>query len=219
MADRAAKDQLFDGLATVAKALGSGRRAELIDVLSQGERSVDELSGEIDQSVANTSHHLQVLARSGLVTNRRDGTRIWYRLTSERVAELWSAIRDVAARHVSGFDDLADAYLGPRDDLATITREELASLMRTDGVVVLDVRPRAEYESGHIAGAVLVDPARLYEQIREVSRDSEVVAYCRGTYCAYAGEAVRALQADGVVARRLEEGFPEWRRAGLPVDP
>ena len=218
MADRAAKEALFDRLAEVAKALGNGRRAELVDVLSQGERSVEVLAGEIGQTTANTSHHLQVLARSGLVATRRDGNHVYYRLTSERVAELWSALRDVASRHVSGIADHVDAYLGPRDEIATISREELAGHLEAGDVLVLDIRPLAEYEAGHIPTAVAIDPLRLYEQLRKVPRDAQVVAYCRGPFCAYAGEAVRALVSDGVTARRLEEGFPEWRRAGLPVE-
>jgi len=220
MPDRQAKDALFDRLASVAKALGSGRRAELVDVLAQGERSVDELAQQIDQSVANTSHHLQVLARAGLVVGRRDGTRVHYRLTSDRVSDLWAAIRDVAARHVAGFGELADAYLGPRDGIATITREELRGRLEGGGgeVVVLDVRPPAEFAAGHIPGARPVDPARLYEMVGDVPRDAEVVAYCRGEYCAYACEAVRALAAEGISASRLEEGFPEWRLAGFPVE-
>jgi DNA-binding transcriptional ArsR family regulator/rhodanese-related sulfurtransferase len=218
MADRAPKEALFDRLAEVAKALGNGRRAELIDVLAQGERSVEVLAGEIGQSTANTSHHLKVLARAGLVTTRREGNHIYYRLTSERVAELWSALRDVASRHVAGISEYVDAYLGPRDNIATMTRDELVSNLDTGGVVVLDVRPLAEYEAGHIPSAVPIDPLRLYDQLRQVPRDATVVAYCRGPFCAYACEAVRALETDGITALRLEEGFPEWRRAGLPVE-
>ena len=218
MTDRAAKEDLFDRLADVAKALGNGRRAELIDVLAQGERSVEVLASEIDQTTANTSHHLQVLAHAGLVTTRRDGTRIYYRLTSERVAEFWSALRDVASRHVAGIADYIDAYLGPRDSIATITREEVAAELESGKLVMLDVRPIAEYEAGHIPNAVPIDPMRLYDQIRKVPRDAKVVAYCRGSFCVYAYEAVRALGVEGIQAKRLEEGFPEWRRAGLPVE-
>jgi len=218
MASRAAKEALFDQFADVAKALGNGRRAELIDVLAQGERSVEVLAGEINQTTANTSHHLRVLARSGLVATRRDGNHIYYRLTSVRVAEFWSALRDVAVRHVAGISDYVDAYLGPRDGIDTVSREELAADLESGSLVVLDVRPRAEYEAGHIPNAVSIDPMRLYDQIRKVPRGAKVVAYCRGSFCAYACEAVRALEAEGVAARRLEEGFPEWRRAGLPVE-
>lgn len=218
MADRAAKQALFDRLADVAKALGNGRRAELIDVLGQGERSVEVLAGEIGQTTANTSHHLQVLARAGLVATRRDGNHIYYRLASERVAELWSALRDVASRHVAGISDYVDAYLGPRDSISTVTREELAADLESESLVVLDVRPLAEYRAGHIPNAVPIDPMHLYDQLRKVPRDARVVAYCRGPFCAYACEAVRALHSEGVPAQRLEDGFPEWRRAGLPVE-
>ncbi len=216
MGDRAAKEALYNRLTDVAKTLGHGHRAELVDVLAQGERSVDVLANEIGQSKANTSHHLQVLARAGLVTTRRDGNRVYYRLSSERVAELWSALRDVAAHHVAGISSLVDAYLGPRDSIATITRDELASSLDTGNVVVLDVRPLSEYEAGHIPNAVPIDPARLHEQLRKVPHHADVVAYCRGSYCAYAFEAIRTLESQGIQARRLEEGFPEWRRAGLP---
>ena len=217
MAERTVKNELFDALAVVGKALGSGRRAELVDVLAQGERSVDDLATEIDQSVANTSQHLQALSRAGLVAGRRAGNRVIYRLASERVGELWAAVRDVASRHVAGFGDLADAYLGPRDDIATLSREQVAALVEAGAVTILDVRPRAEFEAGHIPNAVPIDPERLYDELRKIPRGTEVVAYCRGPYCAYACEAVRALKANGVHASKMEEGFPEWRRAGLPV--
>ncbi len=152
MGDRAAKDALFDVFAEVAKALGNGRRAELIDVLVQGERHVDELAAEIGQSVANTSFHLRVLATSGLVATRRDGTRIYYRVASERVVELWVALRDVASAHHRQLDELAAAYLGDRSRLDEIGRGELAQRIADGDVVVVDVRPAAEYASGHIAG-------------------------------------------------------------------
>src|SRR5437016_6258494 len=153
MSDRAAKDALFDAFAEVAKGLGSGRRAEIVDVLAQGERSVDEIAGEIEQSVANASHHLQALARAGLVSSRRDGTRVFYKLSSDRVGELWAALRDVAVEHVAGIDRLADAYLGDRGEVEPISRRELVSRLRRRDVVVIDVRPRREDESGHIPGA------------------------------------------------------------------
>src|ERR671937_1093969 len=148
-----AKAALFDSLASVAQALGSGRRAEIIEVLAQGERSVDELAGEISQSVANTSQHLQVLARAGLVRSRREGTRVYYRLASERVGELWAAVRDVAVRHAAEVSVLADEYLGERDEVEQLSAEELEQRLARDEVVVLDVRPEHEYRAGHIAGA------------------------------------------------------------------
>lgn len=217
MADRVAKDALFEGFAEVAKALGSGRRSEIIDVLAQGERSVEAIAGELDQSVANTSHHLRALARAGLVTTRRDGTRIFYSLASERVADLWAAMRDVAAAHVAGFDRLAAAYLGERDGIEVIDRAELAARLRDGTVIVLDVRPPDEYAAGHIAGARSVPIAELRKHIRALPDDAEIVAYCRGPYCVYADDAIRALGRQGYRARRLIDGYPEWKRAGLPI--
>ena len=217
MADRNAKDALFDAFAEMAKALASGRRAEIVDVLAQGERSVEELASEISQSVANTSHHLRALARAGLVTTRRDGNRIFYALASERVAELWSALRDAAADHVAGLDRLAAAYLGRRDGVEVVDRGELAARLRRGEVIVLDVRPGSEYEAGHIRGARSVPVTELRRHLRVLPKDAEVVAYCRGPYCVYADEAVRLLHKRGFQARRLEDGFPEWKRAGLPV--
>ena len=218
MGDRVAKDALFDGLAGVAKALGSGRRAELVDVLAQGERSVEELAGELDQSVANTSHHLQVLLRHGIVGSRRDGNRIYYALASFRVEGLWAAVRDVAGAHVAELDELASAYLGDRSTLDVVTRDQLTRRLRDGDVVVLDVRPEAEYRAGHLTDAVSLPAAELTRRLREVPKDRDVVAYCRGPYCVYADDAVRALRRRGYRAARLEDGYPEWVAAGLPVE-
>src|SRR3954470_9909646 len=215
--DRAAKDALFEGFAEVAKALASGRRAEIVDVLAQGERPVEEIAEEIGQSVANTSHHLRAMARAGLLTTRRDGTRIFYRLASERVAELWSALRDVAVDHVAGIERLAGAYLGDRDGVEVVDRDELAKRLKRGEVLVLDVRPEAEFGAGHIAGARSVPIGELRRQLRALPKDTEVVAYCRGPYCVYADDAVRELNRKGFRARRLIDGFPEWKRSGLPV--
>ena len=217
MGDRQAKDALFDGFADVAKAMASGRRAEIVDVLAQGERCVEDVAEELGQSVANTSHHLRSLARAGLVRTRREGTRIFYGLSSDRVVDLWTAVRDVAAEHVAGIDRLAKAYLGDRDGLEAITREELTARMRGGDLVVFDVRPEAEFRAGHIAGARSVPIAELRRSLRALPKHAEIVAYCRGPYCVYADEAVRELRRLGRDARRLEDGFPEWRRAGLPV--
>jgi rhodanese-related sulfurtransferase len=217
MGDRAAKDALFEGFAGVAKALASGRRAEIVDVLAQGERAVDEIADEIGQTVANTSHHLRAMARAGLLTTRRDGTRIFYGLASERVAALWRALRDVAAEHVAGIDRLTTAYLGDRDGLEAISRDELAARLRRGDLIVLDVRPEPEYRAGHIAGARSVPVSELRRNLRALPKDVAVVAYCRGPYCVYADDAVRALNRRGYRAQRLEDGFPEWKEAGLPV--
>ncbi len=217
MSRRAAKTALYDRLATVAKAVASGRRAELVDVLAQGERSVEDLAGEIDQSVANTSQHLQVLARAGLVSSRREGNRILYRLADADVEELWAAMRAVARSHVDGVDRLAAAYLGARDALEELTRDELARRLDDDSVVVWDVRPTVEFAAGHVPGAVSVPPGEVRRRLGEAPADAEVVAYCRGPFCVYADDAVRALRRKGYRARRLEDGFPEWKRAGLSV--
>ena len=217
MGDRAAKDALFDGFAAIGKAIANGRRAELLDVLAQGERHVDDLAMEIGQSVANTSFHLRTLAGAGLVTTRRDGTRVYYRLASDVVAGLWASVRDAAAAHHAELDRLAAAYLGDRSGLEVIARDELLRRLDDGDVIVLDVRPAAEYDAGHITGAQSVPIDRLAEELRNLPADTEVVAYCRGPFCVFADDAVRLLHRRGRPARRLADGFPEWRAAGLPV--
>jgi rhodanese-related sulfurtransferase len=188
-----------------------------VDVLAQGERSVDEVADELGQSVANTSHHLRALARAGLVRTRRDGTRIFYALAGDKVVGLWSAMRDVAAEHVAGIERLAAAYLGDREGLEAISRDELSARLRRGDLIVLDVRPEPEFRAGHIAGARSVPVTELRRQLRSLPKDAEVVAYCRGPYCVYADDAVRELRRRGYRAQRLEDGFPEWKQAGLPV--
>ena len=217
MADRAAKSALYDALAESAKALANGRRVELIDVLAQGERSVEELAEQIDQSMANTSQHLQRLLRSGLVQSRREGTRIYYSLSSSVVGDLWRAMRRAAEDHAEGLDKLAADYLGDRRKLRTITRDDLRTRLRDGDVVVLDVRPAAEYAAGHIRGAMSIPINSLRSRLDEIPSGADVVAYCRGPYCVYADEAVRILSSKGIAAARLEDGFPEWDASGLPV--
>ena len=218
MSNQVAKSALFDAFASVAAALGSGRRAEIVDVLAQGERSVEEVSAEIGQSFANTSHHLRLLARAGLLRSRRDGNRVVYRLASDRVAELWGAVRDVAAQHVAEVAVLAHDYLGERAEVEQLSAAELQERLGRGEVVVMDVRPEAEYRAGHIAGSLSAPLEQLPSITSGLSRRREVVAYCRGPYCVYADDAVRLLRAQGLRARRLDVGFPEWRRAGLPVE-
>jgi rhodanese-related sulfurtransferase/DNA-binding transcriptional ArsR family regulator len=218
MASGGAKAALFDALASVAQALGSGRRAEIVDVLAQGERSVEELAGEISQTVANTSQHLQVLARAGLVRSRREGTRVYYRLAGDRVGELWAAVRDVSERHVAEVSVLADEYLGERGGVQQLSAAELEQRLARGDVVVLDVRPEPEYRAGHIAGARSAPLTELDGLVQTLPRRREIVAYCRGPYCVYADDAVRLLRERGLKARRLDVGYPEWRRAGLPVE-
>ena len=213
-----AKAALFDAFASVAAALASGRRAEIVDLLAQGERSVEEIARETGQSVAATSHHLRLLAKSGLAHSRRDGRRIYYRLASVRVAELWAAVRDVASRHVAEVAVLAEEYLGDRNHIEQLTAPELVNRLEAGRVVLLDVRPEPEFLAGHIAGARSAPLAILDEVASRLPRRREIVAYCRGPYCVYADAAVRLLRARGLGARRLDIGFPEWQRAGLPIE-
>ena len=208
MASSSAKAALFDALASVAAALGSGRRAEIVDVLAQGERSVDEIAGEISQSVANTSQHLQVLARAGLVRTRREGTRVFYRLASDRVADLWAAVRDVASEHVAEVSLLADEYLGDRDGIEQLSAAELQARLERDEVVVLDVRPEAEFRSGHVAGGDL--GADLDARVARV----EAAATARGR-CLLPGPVLRLRRRCGAAASRSRlEGAPA--RCRLP---
>jgi rhodanese-related sulfurtransferase len=218
MGDRAAKTALFDEFARAAKALANGRRLELVDVLANGERTVEALAGEVGLSLANTSQHLQVLRQAGLVASRREGTSIHYRLAGPEVFELWRALRTLARARLAEVERLAVAYLGARDELEPVTREELARRLQDgDPLVVLDVRPAAEYAAGHLPGAVSVPVGELRRRLAELPGDREVVAYCRGPYCAFAHEAVAVLREAGLSARRLEDGLPEWEAAGLAV--
>ena len=218
MGDRAAKTALFDEFARAAKALASGRRIELLDVLANGERTVEALAGEVGLSVANTSQHLQILRQAGLITGRRHGTSVHYRLAAREVFELWRALRTLAASRLAEVERLAAAYLGARDQLEAVTREELARRLQDgDPLVVLDVRPVAEHVAGHLPGAVSIPVDELRRRLAELPADREIVAYCRGPYCAFAHEAVAVLGEAGLQARRLEDGFPEWQAAGLAI--
>ena len=218
MGDRAAKQALFDQFARVGKALASGRRIELLDVLANGERTVEELARRVGLSVPNTSQHLRVLRQAGLVAARRDGNSIYHRLAAPEVFELWRALRTVAAGQLAEVERLAAAYLGDRDELEPVTREELARRLDDgDDLVVLDVRPAPEHFAGHLPGAVSIPVGELRRRLAELPRDREVVAYCRGPYCAFAHEAVTLLRREGFSARRLEDGLPEWQAAGLAV--
>ncbi|WP_458111775.1 metalloregulator ArsR/SmtB family transcription factor [Arthrobacter sp. R1-13] len=213
-----AKKELFDGFASVAKVMSSGRRAEIVDILAQGERPVDEISREIRQSIANTSQHLQLLLRAGLVKSRREGTRIYYSLSGAAVIRLWAAVRDVAVEHLAELDELATSYLGDRSSLTTMTRSELRERIGNGDLMLIDVRPEAEFRAGHIAGALSMTIKELETRLDQLPNDRLIVAYCRGPYCVYADNAVRILTRHGMKAARLEEGFPEWKEAGLPVE-
>jgi rhodanese-related sulfurtransferase/DNA-binding transcriptional ArsR family regulator len=215
---RAAKAALFDEFARVGQALSSGRRVEILDVLANGERSVDSLAHELGLTLANASQHLQLLREAGLVRSRREGTFVYYELSGGAVFELWRGLRNVATIHRAEVSRLADAYLGARDTLEPVTRQELRRRLRAgEGLTVLDVRPKEEFAAGHVPEAISIPITELRRRLQELHPDREVVAYCRGPYCAFADTAIRLLRQKGFRARRLQDGLPEWRAAGLPV--
>ena len=219
MADRASKEALFDEFARVAKALSSGRRAEIIDLLANGERSVESIATEIESSVANASQHLQILRRAGLVSSRRQGTSIIYRLASRGVVTLWRGLQDLAKDRVAEVDRLARAYTGELNGIELLTKEELVKrLRRKDDLLVLDVRPAEEYAAGHVPGAVSIPVAELKRRLKELPKNKEIVAYCRGSFCAFAPEAARYLAKKGYRTRVLDAGLPDWEAGGLPVE-
>ena len=216
-ADRAAKTALNEQFARVAQALASPRRIELLDLLAQGERSVEALAAAADMTLALASSHLQVLSAARLVERRRDGARVRYRLSGDDVYRLLAALRDVARARVAEVEQLVVTYLTARDHLEPVSRDELAAKVAAGEAIVLDARPREEYLAGHVAGARSIPLEELEAHLSELPGDQEVIAYCRGPYCVYAPSAVELLRRHGYRARRLVEGFPEWRLAGLPV--
>jgi rhodanese-related sulfurtransferase/predicted transcriptional regulator len=211
MRTRQSKEALFEAIAGMGKAFASPRRLELIDLLAQGPRSVDQLARASGQSTANASQHLQALHASGVVTRERDGTRVYYSLAGPDLLRLWLELRDASATRLAEVERAAREYLGA--EVEAISREELVKRLRGNDVVVVDVRPAEEFDAGHIRGAVSIPLDELDERLAELPADSEIVAYCRGTLCAYAHEAVRRLRAEGRPARRLEGGWPEWQLA------
>jgi rhodanese-related sulfurtransferase/DNA-binding transcriptional ArsR family regulator len=211
------KQALFEQLAIVARALGSAARLELLDFLAQGERSVEDLAAASGLSVANTSKHLQQLKAAGLVQARRDGKRILYWMADDRVLDAVAALRGIAEAHSRAVKDLLGSYLRRRDDLEPVAAEELVERMRDGLATVIDVRPPEEFAQGHIPGALNIPLDHLERRLGEIPNDREAVAYCRGPWCVLSFETVARLRSAGVNARRLKDGLPEWRRAGLPV--
>jgi rhodanese-related sulfurtransferase len=211
MASARSKDALFEAIAVMGKAFASPRRLELIDLLAQGSRSVDQLARASGQSTANASQHLQALHAAGVVTRERDGTRVNYSLAGHDVLQLWLELRDASASRVAEVERAARNYLG--DEVEAISRDELLKRLRRNDVVLVDVRPADEFDAGHIQGAVSIPLDQLDERLAELPTDSEIVAYCRGAFCAYAHEAVRRLRTEGRSAQRLEGGWPEWQLA------
>jgi rhodanese-related sulfurtransferase/predicted transcriptional regulator len=211
MASSEAKQALFDAIALMGKAFASPRRLELLDLLAQAPRSVEALADQSGQSVANASQHLQALHAAGLVTRTREGTRVRYALAGEEALRLWLALRDVSAARLAEVERAAHDYLG--EDVETIGREDLRDRLARGDVVLVDVRPQEEFAAGHIEGARSIPLAELERRLAELPDDREVVAYCRGPFCAYSHEAVRQLNDAGRAARRLVDGWPEWRLA------
>ncbi len=213
-----AKRILYAHFAVVAKSLANAHRLELLELLAQGERPVEELAALADLSVANASQHLQQLRRTGLVANRKDGKYVVYCLADPEVVALASALRRVAERNHAETARVIDQYFRQRDSLEPISREELLRRKRAGAVAVIDVRPPAEFAAGHVSGAINLPLKELKRRLAELPRNQEIVAYCRGPYCVMAFEAVERLRQRGYKARRLQDGFPEWKLAGLPVE-
>jgi rhodanese-related sulfurtransferase/DNA-binding HxlR family transcriptional regulator len=211
MGSRAEKDALYEAIALMGKAFASPVRLELLDLLAQAPRTVDELARAGGQSTANTSQHLQALHAAGMVTRTREGTSVRYSLAGEEALRLWLALRDASISQLAEVERAARDYLG--DEVDAIDRDELVARLRAGDVVLVDVRPSDEYDAGHIKGARSIPIDELEDRLAELPADREVVAYCRGPFCAYAHQAVRRLQASGRPARRLQEGWPEWRLA------
>lgn len=214
MASGEAKETLFEAIALMGKAFSSPRRLELLDLLAQAPRSVEEIANASGQSVANASQHLQALHAAGMVTRAREGTRVRYALAGEETLRLWLALRDASAARLAEVQRAAHDYLG--EDVETVGREELLERLASGEAILVDVRPEEEFAAGHIEGARSIPIEELEQRLEELPADREVVAYCRGPFCAYAHEAVRRLQESGREARRLEDGWPEWRLAGEP---
>lgn len=216
------KQDLFAQFARVGKALSNGNRLELLEFLAQGERSVEQLSQVAGLTVANTSQHLQQLRHAGMVTCRKEGLKVYYSISGDDVIMLLDALRAVAERHVTDVQHLVNTYLTVKDDLEPIPREELIERVRDGLVTVLDVRPPEEYAAGHVPGAVNIPLQELEDHLEELdnpeNENREIVAYCRGPHCVLAFDAVARLREKGMNARRLEDGYPEWKTAGLPIE-
>ena len=212
------KKNLFEHFAQIAKAMGNGNRLEMLEFLAQCEYSVEDLAKVTGLSVANTSHHLQQLRHAGLVTSRREGQRIFYGLNGEDVIELLVNLRNVAERHLLEVNQLVNTYLDSKDSMEPIPRDELMQRAKEGLVTVLDVRPPVEYAAGHLPGAVSVPVAELKKYLTQLDPEQEIVAYCRGPYCVLAFDAVKLLRSKGFRIRRLQDGYPEWKSAGLPVE-
>jgi ArsR family transcriptional regulator len=216
--EQSPKHQLHEQFAQVAKALSHAHRLELLELLAQGERNVEALANVAGLTVANTSRHLQQLRRAGLIASRKEGLYVFYRLAGDDVIDLLRSLRRTGQRHISDVNDVVIGYFNDRDSLEAVSRKELLKRSKEGLVTVLDVRPSEEYEVGHIAGALNVPLNEIEQHLASLPKGQEIIAYCRGEYCVLAFEAVAMLRKKGFTARRLEEGYPEWRAAGLPIE-
>jgi rhodanese-related sulfurtransferase len=212
------KDELYEQFARIGKALSNPHRLELVELLAQGERTVEDLAAEANLPIANASQHLQVLRAAQLVDVRRDGLYAFYRLSNERVFRVWQELRDLGELQLAEVNRLVQSFLQDRNPLQSIDATELVERMEAGGVLVLDVRPESEYRSGHIPEARSIPIAELEARLSELPPDQEIIAYCRGPYCVFADEAVTLLQKNGYSARRLVEGLPDWQALNLPVE-
>lgn len=212
------KTKLYEQLAGVAKALSHSVRLELMEHLGQGERSVEVLAELVSHSMANTSHHLLLLRRAGLADARKDGVRVFYRLSGDDVVDLLGALRISAERHSAEVENILSGFFRDSDDMEPVSREELLRRAKDGMVTVLDVRPTDEYAAGHLPDAVNIQPSELGKRLQEIPKDHQIIAYCRGAYCVLSFEVVAELRKKGFNVRRLEEGYPEWKAAGLPVN-
>lgn len=217
LSGRQAKDGLYRQFARIGKAMAHPKRIELLELLCQGERSVEVLADAAAMSVVNASAHLRVLREARLVDTRREGTRVFYRTIDAAVCEFFLSLRDLAADRYAEVDRIVDDYFGARDELEPVSRDELLRRVRDDDLILLDVRPSEEYRAGHIPGAISIPLPELKGKITSLPKGVEIVAYCRGPYCVLAPQALEILRRHGFRARRLQDGFPEWRRDGLPT--
>jgi rhodanese-related sulfurtransferase len=218
VAKRAFKDSLFEQFAVIGKALSSGRRLELVELLAQGERSVEELAEQAGLTIANTSRHLQILRSARLVTMRKDGLYARYSLANDRALKLWLALRDFGETEIAEVRRAVNSFFHDREGVEAVTVEQLRDRLNRDSVLLLDVRPEVEYQSGHIRGAISIPIRDLERRLERLPKRKAIVAYCRGPYCVFADEAVRLLRDRGYRAHRLGIGFPEWKTLGLPIE-
>lgn len=218
MDHRAFKTEINEQFARIAKAIANPHRLELVDVLAQGERSVEELAKETALSIANASQHLQALREAHLVAARKEGLRVYYRLSDLAVYQLVQIIRELAERQLAEVERIVNSYVTERATMEPVTLNELLSRLHEPGLVILDVRPTLEYAQGHITGARSIPIDELESRLNELPKEQEIVAYCRGTYCVFADEAVDLLTAQGYQARRMQQGYPDWALAQLPID-